>query len=574
MESKRNTKKTKRVIDEKIESSYKKLEKNFFLIGKKEIKAWQGVLVLAFVAGAAAALIFSAQTGIQNESLAKSKKISQLEQIKKAIRNGEAKWEAGNNKIFRLSNKEKKKLIGKLKVPTEQEMIERSLPSIEAGEKVTMLSSFDWRNKDGKNFVTPVKNQGDCASCWAFAAVGALESYRMINSDSGAEVLPGTQAIPDNSEQVLISCSAEVGLGNCAGGSVWDASSFLQNPGLPEESCYPYIAANGDCAKACDGWREKAVKIGSWGYIVGESYPPADDMKKALMSYGPIVTSMYIYDDFFSYSSGIYKHIYGANNWGGHTVLLVGYNDEEKYFIAKNSWGADWGENGFFRIAYDNGTEFGYRGNIAYAKASVKENKIVVVSPNGGEKLEAGSTISLKWKYEGYPGSLVNIYLFKTNVWQSAIAYTEDIGVGGSGAYNWTIPGYQPSGSDYQIRIEVNGNPNYFDVSDKYFTISNPNDCLEAGQVYQNASLGPNGSFGACCDGLSGIDGGLWDAAPNAASPICQSREGSGMICSNCGNGLCERWENRCNCSKDCGSAASENQEESLDNNNSTSQSE
>ena len=88
----------------------------------------------------------------------------------------------------------------------------------------------------------------------------------------------------------------------------------------------------------------------SWADVTGTS-PTVSAIRDALVSYGPLVTTMDVYDDFFSYVSGVYSHTTG-DNAGGHAVLIVGYNDAGQYFIVKNSWGAGWGESGYFKIAY------------------------------------------------------------------------------------------------------------------------------------------------------------------------------------------------------------------------------
>ena len=92
-----------------------------------------------------------------------------------------------------------------------------------------------------------------------------------------------------------------------------------------------------------------------------QTSPTVDALKNALSTHGPLVTTFSVYEDFYDYSEGIYSYVSGGY-LGGHAVLLVGYNDDEQYFIVKNSWGTWWGEDGYFRIAYSevNGTtQFG-----------------------------------------------------------------------------------------------------------------------------------------------------------------------------------------------------------------------
>lgn len=76
-----------------------------------------------------------------------------------------------------------------------------------------------------------------------------------------------------------------------------------------------------------------------------------DQIKRALVSHGPVSTTFSVYEDFFYYSDGVYQYTYGEL-LGDHAVLIVGYDDPGHYFIIKNSWGNDWGESGYFRIGY------------------------------------------------------------------------------------------------------------------------------------------------------------------------------------------------------------------------------
>jgi C1A family cysteine protease len=214
---------------------------------------------------------------------------------------------------------------------------------------VSVPSSLDWRDNGG-NFVTPVRNQGSCGSCWAFSTVGALESATLISNGT-----PGVDL--DLSEQTLVSCS---NAGDCDyGGYIDYASNFIRDTGIPLESCYPYTARDGYCGYACSDWQTRTYRVSGWSYVANGWSKPATvaALKNGLYTYGPLVVTMYIYEDFYYYyGSGVYSYTFGGS-LGGHAVLLVGYHDDPAeegggYFITKNSWGDDWGESGYFRIAY------------------------------------------------------------------------------------------------------------------------------------------------------------------------------------------------------------------------------
>lgn len=274
-----------------------------------------------------------------------------LAHIQSGIRAKKAQWTASETSVSLLSPAQKQKRAS-LKLPVSPGEAKVLLIS----PKTSLPSSFDWRNRGG-NFVTPVRDQGDCGSCWAFATTAALEAATLISA--------ATPNIDLNlAEQVLLSCS---GAGNCEeGGSIDLASNFLRDTGLPAETCFPYQAVDGSCAAACSGWQAEAYKIAGWSWVATE-WPGVDLLKNALYAQGPLVTTMAVYEDFYYYNSGVYSYTSGALQ-GFHGVLIVGYDEPGQYFIVKNSWGSGWGEMGYFRIAYSQlGSVVGFgKWTIAY----------------------------------------------------------------------------------------------------------------------------------------------------------------------------------------------------------------
>ena len=266
----------------------------------------------------------------------------QIKEVQAAIKAKGAKWTAGINNT--TANREDwKYLVGFNFEPVDAEPI----GLVAAAE---LPAAIDWRSSGG-NFVTSPRNQKKCGSCWAFSMTGGLESYTLLKENT-----PGKDL--DLSEQVMLSCS---GAGSCNGGRL--SAGFLKKTGLPLEAAYPYTATDGSCATAAAGWQAEAKKIGAWGSVSQD----LNTIKTALVKYGPLPIAFMVYEDFMHYKTGIYSYTTGKQ-LGGHAVLLVGYNDEEKYFIVKNSWDTGWGENGFFRIAYsemDNSVNFGLS-TIAY----------------------------------------------------------------------------------------------------------------------------------------------------------------------------------------------------------------
>ena len=271
---------------------------------------------------------------------------AQLLDLNSAIHKKGAKWNAAETSLSRLSDEEMQKRVGTVGLKINA----KSIPESTFKSRSALPKSLDWREKGG---VSAVKDQKKCGSCWAFAMTAGLESNALL---SGAN-----QSKTDLSEQVLVSCS---GVGSCDGGTL--DGDFLAQTGLPPEKYYPYTATDGDCSQAAQGWQQQTYKIGSWGSVSQK----LSTIKSALAKYGPLPTAYMVYEDFKHYKSGIYSYVSGKK-LGGHAVLLVGYNDAEQYFIVKNSWGPDWGEDGYFRIAYsemNDEVKFGMS-TIAYESA-------------------------------------------------------------------------------------------------------------------------------------------------------------------------------------------------------------
>jgi hypothetical protein len=217
----------------------------------------------------------------------------------------------------------------------------------------TLPSLIDWRNKDNTNYLGKVMNQGNCGSCVAFASVATLEGQVSVTSG-----VPGTR--PTFSPQMLFAC----GGGACDRG--WmpgSAASFLKNTGVPDEACMPYTSGSTgedvSCSKRCADTDSRSFKIASVRKPSGGFSGGSVESVKAALLKGPLVTTMTVYEDFVTYSGGIYKHTTGSS-LGGHAVSLVGYDDQKGAWLVRNSWGEEFGEKGFVWISYDDRSGIGY----------------------------------------------------------------------------------------------------------------------------------------------------------------------------------------------------------------------
>lgn len=212
--------------------------------------------------------------------------------------------------------------------------------------------SMDWRNVAGLNYVSGVRNQGACGSCWGFAALAMFESRLMIQSD-----MPGSD--PDYSEQYVLSCyNVAEAPSDCGGGYLSGALQFLRDEGAPSEDCFPYEADDSvPCAESCDESDFQIRMLSDFGFVTWNNIDI--DLIKSVLQEAPVATWFRIYDNFNDYDGGVYSAHGSEYTGSNHFVLIVGYDDYQQCWIAKNSWGSWWGMNGYFRIAYDSGCEFG-----------------------------------------------------------------------------------------------------------------------------------------------------------------------------------------------------------------------
>lgn len=248
-------------------------------------------------------------------------------------------WTAAENKFSNWTPARLKKLLGVMPinwndVEKADPLSQGDLSEVEGKPGPALPAAFDWRTSGG---VTSVKDQGNCGSCWAFGAAGQLEALNKIYK--------GTTL--DLSEQFIVSC--ETDNYGCDGGYMDRVYNFLKSTGVPDESCFPYKALELACSNRCTDWASRVKKISSWSWVC-KSRPNTNTIKNAVYSSGPITASFDVYNDFFSYSSGCYKHVTGAYA-GGHSVLVVGWT-ADGCWIVKNSWGPGWGEQGYFKIKF------------------------------------------------------------------------------------------------------------------------------------------------------------------------------------------------------------------------------
>ncbi|XP_049319897.1 procathepsin L-like [Astyanax mexicanus] len=201
-------------------------------------------------------------------------------------------------------------------------------------EAASLPKAVNWKDK---GYVTAVKDQLKCGSCWAFSATGALEG----------QIFKKTGKLVSLSEQQLVDCSWVEGNNGCKGGTMKMALEYVKDKGLQTEESYPYTEKEGKC-------RFNKDKV----------YATCRDVKvlnreqtlhEAVAKEGPISAGIDVSRITFRlYDSGVYDDPFCSSSSLNHAVLVVGYDvtvNGQEYWLVKNSWGVAWGEKGYIKMA-------------------------------------------------------------------------------------------------------------------------------------------------------------------------------------------------------------------------------
>jgi C1A family cysteine protease len=296
---------------------------------------------------------------------------------------------------------------------------------------------WDWRDVEGRDWTTPIKDQLQdvCGSCWAFGALAGLESYIEIWSDN-------PDLNPDLSEQFMLSCSP----GGCNGWYWTLTLKWIKENGAIPESCLPYEADDEvPCENKCPEWKNLLVGIDNYHKLS----PTVSVIQSALVEYGPLPCTMKVYEDFYpNWSGGVYEYSWG-NLVFGHCITIVGYNDtwgseDEGYWICKNSWGTEWGEDGWFRIAYheceiENGVYYYTGPNYPADKPE---------TPSGKKRGKVGEKYTFSASTIDPDGDMIK-YCFDWGEGNQSWSDFVDSGKPVSLSYTWETEG------NYEIKVKV-----------------------------------------------------------------------------------------------------------------------
>jgi len=250
----------------------------------------------------------------------------------------------GMNNYGDMTNQEFNTMMNTLKAKPRDTSSAFDRHTYRAPANFQLPAAVDWRPK---GYVTPIKDQGQCGSCWAFSATGSLEGQHFAK----------TGQLVSLSEQNLVDCSSKQGNMGCNGGLMDYAFTYIkENGGIDTEMSYPYQARTLNC-------RFKAADVGATD--TGFTDVAAQDenaLQSAIATVGPISVAIDAsHSSFQLYRSGVYNEVACSATQLDHGVLAVGYDSQggQDYYIVKNSWGTSWGQAGYIWMSRNKSNQCG-----------------------------------------------------------------------------------------------------------------------------------------------------------------------------------------------------------------------
>ncbi|KAL5020404.1 hypothetical protein ScPMuIL_003296 [Solemya velum] len=267
--------------------------------------------------------------------------VQKIERHNRLADEGVYTYTLGMNKFADLTPEEFRQKMNGFRMPEKRAEGNTFLPASNTG---ALPKTVDWRKK---GYVTPIKDQGQCGSCWAFSATGSLEGQHFKK----------TGKLVSLSEQNLVDCSGPEGNMGCEGGLMDQAFAYIKkNKGIDTEKSYPYEAMDDSC-------RFKKSDVGATDKGFTDITQGSEkDLEKAVAEVGPISVAIDAsHDSFQLYKSGVYNEPQCSTTQLDHGVLAVGYGalGGKDYWLVKNSWGTEWGMKGYIFMSRNKSNQCG-----------------------------------------------------------------------------------------------------------------------------------------------------------------------------------------------------------------------
>jgi len=268
-----------------------------------------------------------------------------IEEHNKLFAKGLKSYYLGENEFADLTGQEFVRMMNGMNVTKEH-------AKFQSGKfRAVLPTAVDWRQK---GFVTPVKNQGQCGSCWAFSTTGSLEGQHF----------KATNQLVSLSESNLVDCSKRWGNNGCEGGLMDNAFKYIkENNGIDTEMSYPYVPQDRPCK-----FQKSSVGAHLQSFTDVTS-GDEDALQKAVAEVGPISVAIDAsHQSFQLYRGGVYDEPNCSSRQLDHGVLAVGYGtyQGQDYWMVKNSWGPQWGLQGYIMMSRNKDNQCGIATQASY----------------------------------------------------------------------------------------------------------------------------------------------------------------------------------------------------------------